>query len=100
MPLLRVKDARDMSPEERADKLDEFRTELVRLKTMISAGGTVENPARVRALRKAIAKILTIDHEERRGMEKTEPAKRKTEPDKKTTELHKRKTEVAKRKKK
>lgn len=77
MPVLRIREIRDMSSKDRTEKLSELRTELLRLKTMIGAGGTVENPARVKALRKAIAKILTIQHEERRGIRKTEPGKRK-----------------------
>ena len=64
MPVIRVKEIRDMSPEDRSKRLSDYRTELVRMKTMIGAGGTVENPARVKLLRRAIAKILTIDHEE------------------------------------
>lgn len=74
MPILRIKEIRDMSSEQRMDRLDEFRTELVRLKTMIRAGGNVDNPARVRELRKAIAKILTIETEQ-----KLEQAKEKEE---------------------
>jgi ribosomal protein L29 len=31
----------------------------------------------VKALRKAIAKILTVEHEDRLGIRKTEPRKRK-----------------------
>jgi large subunit ribosomal protein L29 len=77
MPVLRMKEIRDLSSTERREKLDEFRTELLRMKTMIGAGGTVDNPARVKALRKAIAKILTIEHEEKHGIGKTEPIKRK-----------------------
>jgi len=77
MPVLRMREIRDMSSEGRTEKLDEFRTELLRLKTMIGAGGTVENPARVKALRKTIAKILTVEHEERRGIRKPESGKRK-----------------------
>jgi large subunit ribosomal protein L29 len=53
-----------MSTEERARRLDEFRTELSKMKTMISAGGAVENPGRVRALKKAIARILTVMRED------------------------------------
>ncbi|MGD0979496.1 MAG: 50S ribosomal protein L29 [Candidatus Bathyarchaeia archaeon] len=79
MPVLRMKEIRDLSSAERTEKLGEFRTELLRMKTMIGAGGTVENPARVKALRKAIAKILTVEHEERHGIRKTEPTKRKKE---------------------
>ena len=65
MPIIRVKEIREMSPEERAKKLNEFRTELLRLKTMVKAGGTVENPARIKELRRAIARILTVENEEK-----------------------------------
>ena len=37
---------------------------------MIKAGGSMENTARVRELRKAIARILTIENEEKRAKEK------------------------------
>lgn len=65
MPLIRVKEIREMSPEERNKKLTEFKTELVRLKTMVKAGGTVENPARIKELRRAIARILTVEREQK-----------------------------------
>lgn len=63
MPILRVKEIRDMSTEDRQERLAEFQTELVRLRTMIKAGGSIENPGRVQDLRKAIARILTIENE-------------------------------------
>jgi large subunit ribosomal protein L29 len=75
MPIIRVKEIREMSHEERVKKLQELRTELLRLRTMVKAGGSVENPARIRELRKAIARILTIENEEKRGI--TETASRK-----------------------
>jgi large subunit ribosomal protein L29 len=65
MPIIRIKEIREMSPEERRKKLNEFRTELLRLKTMVKAGGTVENPARIKELRKAIARILTVENEQK-----------------------------------
>ena len=55
MPILRVKEMRDMSSEARVKRLNELRTELLRLRTMVKAGGTVENPARIKELRKTIA---------------------------------------------
>lgn len=63
MPILRKREIRDMPPEERKKKLDEIRTELVRLKTTVSSGGTVENPGRIRELRKTVARILTMEKE-------------------------------------
>jgi large subunit ribosomal protein L29 len=79
MPILRVKEIREMSSEERMNKLRELRTELVRLKTMIKAGGSVENPSMIRELRKTIAKILTIEKEEKAktAKAKKEGAKKK-----------------------
>ncbi|OGD47134.1 50S ribosomal protein L29 [Candidatus Bathyarchaeota archaeon RBG_13_46_16b] len=70
MPLMRIKEIRDMSSEERTRRLGEIKIELTRLKTMIKAGGTVENPARVKELRRAIAKLLTIENEEKLGLVK------------------------------
>ncbi|MBC7129865.1 50S ribosomal protein L29 [Candidatus Bathyarchaeota archaeon] len=71
MPIIRVKEIRAMPPEERRKKLEELRTELMRLKTMIKAGGGIENPARIRELRKAIARILTIENEQNRSSGRT-----------------------------
>jgi large subunit ribosomal protein L29 len=70
MPILRVKDIRAMNSEERRKKLGELKTELMRLKTMVKAGGSLENPARIKELRKAIARILTIENEVKIGEEK------------------------------
>lgn len=72
MPILRKKDIRTMGSEDRKKKLTELQTELVRLKTMSKAGGAVENPARIRELRKTIARVLTIEHEEKLGMDRKE----------------------------
>jgi large subunit ribosomal protein L29 len=86
VPILRLKDINSMSSEERTEKLSELRAELARLKTMVRAGGAVENPARIRELRKTIAKILTIENENKLGLRKTEKkaTKRKGKKEKKT----------------
>jgi large subunit ribosomal protein L29 len=76
MPILRIKDIRAMSSEDRRKKLTELRTELMRLKTMIKAGGSVENPARIRELRKTIARILTIEKEQLRAAAEKEKSKK------------------------
>lgn len=79
MPLMRIKEIRDMSSEERTKRLGEIRTELVRLRTMIKAGGMIENPSRVKELRKAIAKLLTIENEQKLGLAKKKPEKKPKE---------------------
>jgi large subunit ribosomal protein L29 len=95
MPIVRVKEIRDMSSDDRKKRLGELQTELVRLRTMIKAGGAVENPARVRELRKAIARILTVDAEPtppKKEEKKTEKKAPKEAPKKRT----KKKTEETK----
>ena len=63
MAILRMVQIREMSPEERDKRLDEMKTELSKLRTMISAGGSVENPGRVKELRKTIARLKTVMRE-------------------------------------
>ena len=70
MAILRLKDIRDMSSDERKEKVNEFRTELTRLKTIVEAGGSIDNPTQIRELRKTIARLLTIEAEQKRGNEK------------------------------
>jgi large subunit ribosomal protein L29 len=63
MPMKRMREIREISDEERLKRLSELRTELVRMKTMVKAGGAVENPSRIRELRKTIARIETVRNE-------------------------------------
>ena len=65
MATLRLSEIINMSSGDRAKKLLELRAELARMKTMVRAGGAVENPTRIRELRRIIAQILTIENEVR-----------------------------------
>jgi large subunit ribosomal protein L29 len=55
---------RRMSKEERDRRLEELRAELARLKAQ-AARGTLENPARIREIKRTIARILTVEREEK-----------------------------------
>jgi len=48
-----------MLPEERLKKITELRAELTTIRTSVRSGGTVENPARIRELRRTLARLLT-----------------------------------------
>ncbi|UCE43749.1 MAG: 50S ribosomal protein L29 [Candidatus Bathyarchaeota archaeon] len=72
MPIMRMKDIRGMSPEDRTKRVAELRTELMRLRTMVRAGGAPENPSQIREIRRTIACILTVENEEKRGAWKKE----------------------------
>ncbi len=60
---MRISEIRALSPEERKKKLEELRTELIRLRLQ-AATGTLDNPGKIRAIRKTIARILTVMREE------------------------------------
>lgn len=93
MPILRIKDIRNMSADDRTKKLNDFRTELLRLTTMIRAGGTVENPNRINELKRAVAKILTIEREQ----QLTTIAAKKQEASKTTKEAEEKKPKKTKK---
>ncbi|AKB50146.1 LSU ribosomal protein L35e (L29p) [Methanosarcina barkeri str. Wiesmoor] len=63
MAILRSREIRDMSLEERADELENLNSELVRERALTSAGGAPENPGRIGEIRRTIARIKTIQHE-------------------------------------
>ena len=64
MAILRMREIREMKPDERRKKLEELQTELSRLRAMVRAGGSIQNPGRIRELRRTIARILTVMREE------------------------------------
>jgi large subunit ribosomal protein L29 len=74
---MRVKEINALSIEDRASKLADLRIELARIRTMVNAGGAVENPTRIRNLRRNIAQILTIQNEKKLGIH--QPAQEKEE---------------------
>jgi len=83
MPRLRFKEIVEMSSEDRASKLVELRAELARMRTMIKAGGAVENPTRIRELRRTIAQILTVENEDKLGIRKVAAKEPEKKPKKK-----------------
>lgn len=73
MPLLRTKEIRAMDPDGRAKRLVELRDELMHERGVAAMGGAPPSPGKIRALRKNIARILTIMREEER-LERRAPA--------------------------
>ncbi|MHC1627260.1 MAG: 50S ribosomal protein L29 [Candidatus Nezhaarchaeales archaeon] len=65
MAILKVNDIRKMSNEERLAKLRELKAELMRLRAQQASGAPLDNPGKIRAIRKTIARILTIINEEK-----------------------------------
>ncbi|MDH5815814.1 MAG: 50S ribosomal protein L29 [Candidatus Nezhaarchaeota archaeon] len=70
MAILRVSEIRKMTKEERLAKLRELKAELMRLRAQQASGAPLEKPGRIRAIRKTIARILTIINEEERRVKR------------------------------
>jgi len=60
MAILKSDEIRDMSLEEMEAKLEELSSELARVRGMAATGGSLENPGRIRELRRTIARLKTI----------------------------------------
>ncbi|MHA1338661.1 MAG: 50S ribosomal protein L29 [Promethearchaeota archaeon] len=70
MGKLKAKDIRKMGPLEREKKILELREELLLLRSKSAMGGALEDPSRIREIRRTIARIKTIIREEQLGLNK------------------------------
>lgn len=59
---MKINELRDLSPEEQAEKLKSFKEELFNLRFQ-HATGQLENPMRIRQIKRSIAQINTIIRE-------------------------------------
>lgn len=64
MARLTAKDIRELTPAERKKKLDELYNEMSSIRIELATGGGTENPYKIRAVKRAIARILTVEREE------------------------------------
>ncbi len=61
---MKMDEIRKMSREEKLKKLRELELELLRLRTLVRSGGSLENPMAIRNVRRDIARIKTALREE------------------------------------
>ncbi len=62
--VLNAKEIREFTPEERQEKLNELKSELMHEKGVAAMGGSPPSPGKIRQIRMEIAKLLTIMQEE------------------------------------
>ena len=62
--VLKAKEIRGMSADERQKKLRELREDLMHERGMSAMGGSTPSPGKIRQLRMSIARILTVMREE------------------------------------
>ena len=64
MPLPKPSEIRDMSPQEREERVEALKEELMRERGMAAMGGAPTSPGKIRALRRTISRYITIMKEE------------------------------------
>lgn len=62
--VIKAKEIRELSPEQRQEKLNELKSELMHERGVAAMGGSPPSPGKIRQLRMSIAKLLTIMREE------------------------------------
>lgn len=62
--VLKAKEIREYTPEERREKLKELKSELMHERGVAAMGGSPPSPGRIRQIRMSIAKMLTIMQED------------------------------------
>jgi len=80
MAILKVKQIREMKPEELAKKLSELKLELAKEHGNVKMGRPVKNPGKIREMRRAIARLTTIKHQTK--IQATKQAKSQTKNEK------------------
>lgn len=60
MAVLRMREIRYMTPDQRKSQLKNLQKELAHLRASVATGGSLEKPSKVKDVKKAIARILTV----------------------------------------
>jgi large subunit ribosomal protein L29 len=61
--VLKANEIRELTKEERYEKLEELKRELMHERGVAAMGGSPPSPGKIRQLRTSIARMLTIMHE-------------------------------------
>lgn len=70
MSIFRMEEIRKMGEPERQEELESLMKDLLHERGMIATGGAPDNPSRIGEIRKAIARIKTVQGEKGREEEK------------------------------
>ncbi len=71
MAIMRIREIRELGPEQLEEKIKELRTELGKMRSQIRSGGAPENPGKMREMRRTIARLETVRAEKGKTGKKT-----------------------------
>lgn len=80
MAIIKKSKIRELTDAELQVRLFDFQKEINSERGMLATGGRVSNPGKIRGLKDAIARILTIIHERKLGIRKKEAAGAQQKP--------------------
>lgn len=61
---MKTREIRNLTPEERKEKLEELKNELMHERGVAAMGGSPPSPGKIRQLRRSVARLLTVMQEE------------------------------------
>jgi len=64
MAILKAAEIRKLSLEERNKKMTDLQLQLIKFRSKILTGGQLESPGQIKEIRRTIARIKTINHED------------------------------------
>ncbi|MDD1716320.1 MAG: 50S ribosomal protein L29 [Methanolinea sp.] len=67
MAIFRAEEVRQFSDVELKEQMDKLKMELIQHYGKVSAGGSTENPGRIRELRRTVARMMTEQNKRRLG---------------------------------
>ncbi len=79
MAIIKKSELKQMTPEQMTIKLRDLKSELMKIRAQISTKTTLENPGRVRAVKKTIAKLHTFIHQKKVPASPSKVSKKKTQ---------------------
>ncbi len=63
MTILKFTDLKNLSPPDLHKRLTELRKDLMKLQSQVASGSRPENPGKIRALKRGVARVLTKLHQ-------------------------------------
>ena len=70
MAIMKIKDIRKLDADAKQKRIGELKLEFAKEKANIAIGANVTSPGRFKELRKTIARIITIQNEQKGGISK------------------------------
>jgi large subunit ribosomal protein L29 len=64
MAILKSSEVRKLSSEDRQKRLRELQLQLIKFRSKVLTGGQLESPGQIKEIRRTIARIKTIEHED------------------------------------